>query len=380
MSRVREPAFRFGIEHEIALLRPDGGFADFTNTRFEELQAIVDALPRNESDYPGLRVGDAGIKVKRWYVEGFERFGDDGELLRCEPKGVEVRTPIAGSIDAAVEALKADFALFAARAAELGFRPLALGYNPVQPIYRVEPALNEWERAHRMASPEERTAYLHMTTYGPDLNLSCAEFDEHWAVEAAAKLTYYSPFLVPFTFSSPFFAGERWDGLSVRTHVRTGLRPAVLVFVGDPALLVDSDPSLTQPARLKAEAGRIEFKAFDPCPDLDLYGDLLALLQGLLLEDSLQGRRATPDPELHRRSARLGFDDPEVRTGADAALRAAQDALSEPVDRARLARLRRRLESRQCPAREMIARFEAGEPVAGLRKHTRVAGRTATGG
>jgi len=60
---------RYGIEHEIALVRPDGRFADFANTGFGEFQAMVDALPFNASDYPGLRVGDLGIKVKRWYVE-----------------------------------------------------------------------------------------------------------------------------------------------------------------------------------------------------------------------------------------------------------------------------------------------------------------------
>lgn len=363
--------FRYGIEHESALLRPDGRFADFTNTEFEEMQAIVDALPRNESDYPSLRVGDAGIKVKRWYVEGFERFAPDGRLLRCDPKGIELRTTIHDSIEAALAALKADHELFAARAAERRFQPVAIGHNPVQPGYRIEPDLNEWERAHRMSSPEDRTAYLHMTTYGPDLNLSWVRCDEEQAVDAAAKLTYYSPCLIPLSFSSPFFGGERWDGLSVRTHVRTGLRPAALAFVRNPALLVDSDPSLTQPARIDAEAGRVEFKAFDVCPDLDLYGDLLSLLAGLLLDDTLPGRRTTPDADLHRRSARLGFDDPEIREGAEEALRAAQAALPEAADRARVARLRDRLEARTCPAKGMIARYEAGEPVAGLCRTSR---------
>ena len=38
----------------------------------------------------------------------------------------------------------------------------------------------------RLGSPEERTAHVHMSTYGPDLNLSCSDLDEageqlgHW--------------------------------------------------------------------------------------------------------------------------------------------------------------------------------------------------------
>ena len=101
-------AFRYGIEHECALVHVDGGFADYTNTTFDELQAVVDALPEDPSDYPQLRVGDQGIKRKRWYVEGYERFDTDGALVRCDPKGLEVRTRIHDSIEAAVDALRAD--------------------------------------------------------------------------------------------------------------------------------------------------------------------------------------------------------------------------------------------------------------------------------
>jgi transposase InsO family protein len=48
-------------------------------------------------------------------------------------------------------------------------------FNPVRSEYRIEPPLNAWEQAHRQDSPEERTAHLHMSTYGPDLNLSTSQ-------------------------------------------------------------------------------------------------------------------------------------------------------------------------------------------------------------
>lgn len=41
---------------------------------------------------------------------------------------------------------------------------------------------------------------------------------------------------------------------------------------------LDCSPSLTKPARLPAEVGRIEFKACDSCDDFALYAALLALL------------------------------------------------------------------------------------------------------
>jgi len=364
--------FRYGIEHESALQRADGTFADFTNTGFEELQAIVDALPLDPSDYPQLRVGDQQIKVKRWYVEGFERFGADGTLLRCDPKGLEVRTVIHDSIAGAVTALEGDLELLAARAAERGFRLVTVSHNPVQASYRVEPPLNDWERAHRLGTPEDRTAALCMTTYGPDLNLSRYGLGASELIDIGAKLTYYSPYIVPFSFSSPFFKGQRWAGLSRRTYARTGMRPAVLVFVGDRADLVQSDPSLTQLARVDAEVGRIEFKAFDACADLGLYGELLCLLKGMVLDERLPGRRRTPDAELHQASALRGFADPAIRAGAREVLRAAeaalQDAGAEAGDRRRIQALWRRLEGGTCLAQELIERYEAGERVAGLRK------------
>jgi Glutamate-cysteine ligase family 2(GCS2) len=362
-------AFRYGIEHEAALLRPDGAFADFTNTSFAELAAIVDELPEDPSDLAVLRVGDAGIKRKRWYVEGYERFDDQGALVRCDPKGLEIRTVIHDTVDAAVAALRADQALLAAAAARRGLGVTAIGYNPVRSQYRVEPPFNAWECSYRRVTPEQRTAHLHMTTYGPDLNLSWAGATADELVDVACKLTALSPCLVPLSFSSPFREGAPWGGLSARTAVRTGPRPAVLVFLPADAPQVPADPSLTQVARLPAEVGRLEFKAFDACPDPVLYGELLSLLTGLVLDPTLPQRRTTPDAALHRRAACAGYADPGLRAGAEAALDAAAAAVVDrPADAARLASLRARFDRGECPAHEMLARYAAGHPVAGIRR------------
>jgi Glutamate-cysteine ligase family 2(GCS2) len=362
-------AFRYGIEHECALLRPDGGFADFTNTSFAELAAIVDELPEDPADLADLRVGDVGIKRKRWYVEGYERFDEQGVLVRCDPKGLEIRTVIHGCVDDAVAALRADQERLDAAAARHGLGVTAIGFNPVRSEYRVEPVFNAWERVHRLLSPEERTAHLHMTTYGPDLNLSWASSTPDDLVDAARKLTALSPYLVPFSFSSPFRDGRPWGGLSARTYVRTGPRPAVLAFLADGVPQIPADPSLTQPARLPAEVGRLEFKAFDACPDPVLYGELLSLLTGLVLDPTLPQRRTTPDAALHRRAACAGYADPGLRAGAEAALDAAAAAVVDrPADAARLASLRARFDRGECPAHEMLARYAAGHPVAGIRR------------
>ena len=376
---VSSRRFRYGIEHESALLRPDGTFADFTNTRFDELQDIVDAMPEDPADLADLRVGDVGIKRKRWYVEGYERFDEQGTLVRCDPKGLEIRTRIHPSVEAAVAALCADQQRLDVEAAARGLGVTAIGFNPVHSEYVVEPAFNSWERVHRLGSPEERTAHLHMVTYGPDLNLSWegapgdpaggdpAGPDE--LIDAARKLTALSPYLVPLSFSSPFRDGGPWGGLSARTALRTGARPAVLVFLAEGVPQVPADPSLTQPARLPAEVGRLEFKAFDSCPDSVLYGELLSLLTGLVLDTTLPQRRTTPDPALHRHAARVGYADAALRAGAEAALDAAAAAVADrPADASRLTSLRARFDRDECPARDMLARYEAGDSVAGLRR------------
>jgi hypothetical protein len=366
---VHDRAFRYGIEHECALVHVDDGFADYTTTTFDELQAVVDALPEDPADYPELRIGDQGIKRKRWYVEGYERFDSDGALVRCDPKGLEIRTRIHDSVEGAVDALRADLLSLDAALASTGLRTTTIAFNPVRSQYRIEPPLNAWERAHRLGSPEERTAHVHMSTYGPDLNLSCSDLDEVAVVDAGRKLTHYSPWLVPLSFSSPFRDGRPWGGLSARTVFRTGIRPAALVFLAGPRGQLAADPSLTQVARLPAEVGRIEFKAFDACPDPELYGELLSLLTGLVLDESLPGRRTIPDAAMHQHVARVGLADDEVHAGTGALLDAAERALADrPADLARLERLRERWKRRESPAGAMLAAYERGEPVAGLRR------------
>ena len=115
--------FRFGLEHEVAFLRHDEQFVDFSNTTFEELDRIVSQLPRYPEDYPQLRIGDAGIKVKRWYIEGFERFSESGQVVDCVPNGIEIRTTIHPDIEGAVNELTASFEQLRQVAGAAGFTP-----------------------------------------------------------------------------------------------------------------------------------------------------------------------------------------------------------------------------------------------------------------
>ena len=358
--------FRYGIEHELALLHDDGRFADFTDLTYPQLRAVVDALPTDEADYRDLHVGDQGIKHKRWYVEGYERFDETGALIRYDPKGMEIRSRIHDSVEEVLAALRVDIDLLDDALARADLRTTVISFHPTRTSYPMVPELNAWERASH-TTPEDRSDHRHMLTYGPDLNLSSDEITD--PVDVGRKLTHYSPWLVPLSFSSPFRAGGPWGGLSARTFQRTGVRPAVLVYLDAAAELIVSDPSLTRHARRPTEVGRIEFKAFDACGDPALYGELLSMLTGLALDHTLPGRRTTPDADLHQQVARNGLADDDVHAGTGALLTAAERALAgRAADLTRLASLRARWDRRECPAVEMLARYEAGEEVAGLRR------------
>jgi Glutamate-cysteine ligase family 2(GCS2) len=365
-------SFQYGIEHECALLRSDGRFADFTNTSYAELAAVVDALPDDAVAPAGLRTGrlrvdGVAIRRKRWYVEGYERYDDAGAVWHYDVKGLETRTPTHDDPAAAVATLAADQACLDAAAAARGLTTTVIGFNPVRSEYAIDPPFSAWERERILVTPEDRSDHLHMTTYGPDLNLSWGAGPDE-LVDAARKLTALSPYLVPLSFSSPFRDGSPWGGLSARTEVRTGVRPAVLGYVGPDVPVPASDPTLVQRARSASEVGRLEFKAFDACPDLMLYAELMALLTGLVLDTTLSDRATTPDTALHRSAARTGYADPDLRAGAQAALDAASAAVADrPADAAGLAALRARFDRDECPARDMLARYAAGHAVAGLR-------------
>jgi hypothetical protein len=332
--------FQFGIEHEVAFVRSNGDFADFTNTDYEEFAAIVDQLPEYEADQACLRMGDQGIRRKRWYIEGIERFDLAGNMVKCIPKGIEIRTTVHSSIHETILELRSSFDQLVEVAGKFGFSPIATSFNPIQTAFTPDPPLNAYELQRMAQSPEDRTEHLPMLTYGPDLNLSVVGADVAQTIDWAKKLTYYSPYLTPFSYSPCEYDGRPWPGKSVRTFYRTGLRPAVLAFVKDSQDVIECDPSLTKLTSKSSEWGRIEFKAFDSCGDFDRYADLFVLLKGLLLDDTLMGRGEVPDRALHQHSGKQGWDSGQIYRGSEAVLNAAMNVLSSFQDRADLQQLR----------------------------------------
>lgn len=322
--------YHFGIEHEVAFWDETmNQFADFSNTSFQRFADLIAQLPEYPSDCQHLRIGDAGIRRKRWYIEGYERFSETRELVGCIPKGIEIRTTIHATIAGTLQELRESFRLLCSVARPAGLVPVLTSFNPVQTRFVPNPTLNAYEISRCEASPEELTDQVAMVTYGPDLNFSVQGLSTEALIRAGQKLTYYSPAIVPFSFSAPFCDQQLWSGFSVRTHKRTGLRPAVTVFVENATDLISIEPPLTKVAGIPAEVGRIEFKAFDSCGDFVRYGSLLALLKGLVLDQTLPGLALAPDAKQHQQSARYGFQDAELQARAIAVLTAAEQALTD---------------------------------------------------
>lgn len=346
---------RFGIEAEFGLVAEGDQLFDFTaDPAGQRSQRVVDRLP----DYSDadLTRGDLAIKLTRWYVEGDERFDADGNFLRCVPKGVETRTRIGDGIAPTLQALGEQTRALTAAAADEGLRLAAIGYNPHRAAYLPEPPFLPWELDMRRANPEYDAPEVYMLTYGPDVNFSHPRWDPERSVDIGRKLEYYAPALVSFAAGSPFHAGKRWDGLSVRGHIRAGLRPVARVFLAEKP--TGTPANLFHRARIEAEDGRIEFKAFDAFADLALFGPLMALLAGLALDTELPGRADQADVEALRQAAVHGFDDDRLRAQAALVLDAAMAALAGSTHAPYLDALAIALQERRTPAHALLTAFE----------------------
>jgi len=356
--------FTFGIEHEVAFLNRDNQFADYCRpTSYNDFSAIIAQLPLYPGDYPRLIIGDAGIRVKRWYLEGLERFDTEGHMLFCLSKGIEIRTTPHSTIQGAIDELTDSFVLLHKVALKANYTPVLISFNPYRTRFIADPPFNAYEEALLQLSPEDSSALLSMLTYGPDLSFSIQGWSNEALIDLGRKLTYYSPFIIPFSYSSPFYAGRAWDGLSVRTFLRTGLRPSVLVFLDPDAPMVESTPSLTKRARIPAEIGRIEFKACDACDDFHIYASLFALLKGLALDTTLPGRATVPDANLHKLSARYGFADPQIASTTRTLLQAAEQALSSDDDYHLLAPLQAMLEEYHPLAKKLTGSYQTTDSI-----------------
>jgi hypothetical protein len=341
---------KFGIEAEYALVRPDGRFADYINTDYGEVRALLDPLP--DYRHPELRVGDAGIRVKNWYAEGDERFDESGRSTGLAVKGVEIRTPVCATVAESVASLQALRATLKAEVGAQGWSLAVIGFNPCTAAYQPEYA--PWEQAFHASHPANALPEISTLSYGPDFNFSRSGAGPEAVIETARRLAYYSPWLVPFSFNSPFVGGALWEGLSYRTYRRTGPRPAALAHLagGPPHPLARQADPLSQ-------HGRIEFKAYDMVADHRLLAELFHLVVGIALADAedVPGTAEMPDRQRHQAVALTGFDDDGAHREAARLVAVARAALRQRGCHEAFVLLEDMLATRRTPAHAMRERF-----------------------
>lgn len=327
---------RFAIEGEVLLARADT-FEPLWHDRLEfgELNALLEGIRTSDIARDGLRTERPHRTSLPYVVEGYDvpAPGAPGVTIGRLPKGLEIRTPVCGSIAAALETYAVLFERLQAALALQGLVAVHLSHHPFATDFsgpRNSPREDYWR--WQMAA---------MTTYGPDVNLGLdpVAFASLNPADLERKFDHYAAAMVAFTLDSPIYGGALWSGKSVRTYRRSPHAPALLI--------------------LPEEGGRVEFKAFESSASLaDLENDLL-LFAGVLLDERLGGR-AGPAERVHalRQVALHGWGAAGARERAEEVLEAASRSLPDHgLDPAPLERYRRRLELEWVPADETAARF-----------------------
>ena len=351
---------RCGIEFEYLLVDTDGPepgrIRDFSNLPFAYIRDLLEEKPGREDK--ALATGDLGIRSGYWYLEGDVRFHGDGCFHTLAVKGVEIRTPPAPCVRLAIQQLLEIESQLSATLARQGLGLAIAGFNPIRSRYDFDPPLNAWELKFRRACRGYDGAQVSTLSYGPDINLSMPGWTPGQSLAATRRLNAYSPYIVPFSFSSPFASGGLWPNWSKRTFERAGLRPAVNLFLAAEDLVdMASGSQLVYPARQPSEAGRIEFKAFDAMPLLELLTACCHLLVGVCLADDLPDCGEGTDLTLYQRAVVHGFNDEAIHAGSQEVLAKAKAALLLAGDSeaaALLAPLENLLLARRTPAHDLL--------------------------
>ncbi len=308
--------FRVGLEHEFVFVNQHGEYLDADVSSYAVFGAIVEAFPAFEHDDQHFQCKSLERYPKRCYVEGFERHDPDGTTVETLPKGLEIRTQPHASVAELLAEFRQSFAEMVRLAGGHGLSPVLSSNHPFKKSIALDHRLDSIETEVRTAA-RLALAKQAMTTHGFHINVSLGDASEERMRNLVEKVNYYTPSLIPWSFSSPFYEGKLFEGVCARNYQRAETREMV--------------------GLVRRKGGIVlEFRGFDACGDARLLESLMLLYCGFLMDESLGGRSPDRDVERLKRSSLRGFDDPSLRDEARQVLRAAQAALgsdSGPLER-----------------------------------------------
>jgi hypothetical protein len=300
---------RIGIEQEFIFKDRSGRFLDVENTEYSLFEKIVDAFPAFAGDDACFECKSLERYPKRCYVEGFEIHGPDKKPVETLPKALEIRTLPHATVDAVVEEFQGSYALAMQIAEKFGLSPVLTSRHP----FKSEVSVNRQYRPVESAARTEQElalAFGSMMTHGLQVNISMSGYSHEQMTDMAQKVNHYMPAFVPFSFSSPFYEGRVFEGLSYRGYLRA------------------ETSWLTE--LLNRQGVRIlEFGGFDACGDARLLRALLTMFRGFLLDETLTGRSPSHDVERLKRASLVGYDDPSIKEQGRLVLNAAKAAIGE---------------------------------------------------
>lgn len=335
--------FRFGLEAEFMLASTDLRPLWYKDVTFATLDRIfesisLDGIPSLE----GLAAEPPHKKLMPFIVEGYGIPDENFEIKDAYPKGIEIRTPVCGSIGEVLSVYEELYERVKKALGSEGMLPVAISHHPTE--YKFTGPQNKRRHDFWLWAMEV------MTTYGPDINVSFPKeiTDELFSdlEDLNAKVNYYAPALASISLASPFLRGEPWmikgeQGKSYRTFKRSVVAPAI-----------ELHPD---------ENFRIEFKVFEMTRKVSDFEAYFLLTLALFLDKGLKGRASQQERIYDLGSvARMGTLAPQMKERLTEVYGRAPEVLrSHGFDPAPLKGLVERIEKNETPADEMLSIFRA---------------------
>jgi gamma-glutamyl:cysteine ligase YbdK (ATP-grasp superfamily) len=301
---------KIGIEHEFVFKNPNGDYLDFANTEYTLFQKIVDDFPCEKSDSQYFECKSLETQPKRCYIEGFERYDEEGKVVATIPKGLEIRTTPHSSCDELIAEFVSSYHYMENAAKKFGLSPLLVCWHPFKDTVVFNQPFNQTEQKIRTKEEAERASHS-MLSSGMHFNVSVPSLTSMEQMQQLLyKINYYTPFIIPYSFSSPF-SKSMIPCLSNRNY----------------NLYLDRWPIAYIATRKNNII--IEFRGFDACGDAKLLKALILLFKALIAETALQGKALYPDKKLLTSSVCYGFDDPVIKKEGKALLNTLQEKIAD---------------------------------------------------
>lgn len=281
---------KIGIEQEIVFKSLENKFLDFENTNYKMYQDIIKKLPFYEEDKKYFECKSLENIPKRWYIEGIELFDDEHKLVETLPKAIEIRTSPHINIKSLVEEFSQSFNLLEKEASSQKIYPVLTSSNPFRDKFEKEIEIQPRDKKNFDIAKNS------MLTYGMHVNISIDSISLQSLKKIKDKINYYMPFIIPFSFSSPFLNSQEFKGLCYRNYKRAETRELVNI-------------------KQYKDINIIEFRAFDACASKELLSALIYLIKAIIKAKCLDKHTNTQDKELIKKSAINGFNDIVIKKG-----------------------------------------------------------------